>query len=276
MKTEESELENQSFRERWYVIIFGTETPTGRLFDITLLWAILLSVLAVVLESVEGIRLQHYTLLLAVEWIFTIVFTLEYLLRLYVVRNRLKYAFSFFGIIDLLAILPTYLSILFASGHFLAVVRVMRLIRVFRVLKLIRYLSEARTLLVALRASLHKITVFLVAVLTVVVIMGTLMYLIEGPEHGFTSIPKGIYWAIVTLSTVGYGDVAPQTTIGQIIACAVMVLGYGIIAVPTGIVSVELHQASRKPTPKRIQCGQCGKAQHEPDAHFCNACGGPL
>jgi voltage-gated potassium channel len=258
-----------------YRIIFGTDTPAGRLFDVLLLGAILLSVLIVMLESVESFRVNYRSWLTGIEWGLTLLFTAEYLLRLYCVPSKKRYAFSFFGIIDLLAILPTYLDLLLSGAHYLIVIRILRLIRIFRIFKLIRYMSEAHLLMQALRASRRKITVFLGSVLTLVIVLGTLMYLIEGEESGFNSIPRGIYWAIVTLSTVGYGDVIPQTVPGQVIACMVMIIGYGIIAVPTGIVSVELHQAAKHRS-EGTRCSGCARTGHELDADFCRFCGAPI
>lgn len=266
----------KTWKERLYIVIFGTETRAGRMFDVVLLWLILFSVLTVMLETVEVIGQDYEQLLSVVEWTFTGLFTVEYILRLICVRNARKYATSFFGMIDLLAILPTYLSFFLAGTHYLIVVRIMRLIRVFRILKLIRFLKEGQILMAALRASRHKIGVFLATVLSLVVIMGTLMYVIEGEENGFTSIPRGVYWAVVTLSTVGYGDVAPQTAFGQMIACLVMIMGYGIIAVPTGIVSVELHHAAAKDHVLAVSCSACGKLGHDPDARWCKICGNRL
>jgi voltage-gated potassium channel len=262
-------------RRRLYEIIFESDTPAGKLFDVILLGAIVLSVLAVLLESVQSIRQDFGQYLYAVEWIFTILFSIEYILRLVSVRRPQRYALSFFGVIDLLATIPTYLSLFFVGAQSLLVLRIFRLLRVFRVFKLTRYLSEAGILMVALRASRHKITVFLGTILAVVVTMGSLMYLIEGPGSGFTSIPKGIYWAIVTLTTVGYGDISPQTVLGQAIASFVMIMGYGIIAVPTGIVTVEIAQAASQAMISN-KCKKCGTARHVADANYCRICGTPL
>lgn len=263
-----------SARERLHEIVFEAETPAGRAFDLCLLLAILLSVLAVVLESVPDIQRTHGTLLRGIEWGFTALFTAEYAVRLYAVQRPLAYARSFFGIIDLLAILPAYASLLFATPMSLATVRVMRLVRVFRVMKLVRFLGEANVLQAAIRASMPKILVFLLTVLCVVVTVGSVVHLVEGPEHGFTSIPRSMYWAIVTLTTVGYGDIAPQTPFGQLLASLVMLLGYSIIAVPTGIVSAELTRRSR--TVSTQSCPVCSREGHEPDARFCRFCGGRL
>jgi voltage-gated potassium channel len=261
-------------RARLHEIIFEADTPAGKAFDVALLLAITLSVLAVMLESVGSIRLSYGRVLYVIEWIFTILFTIEYLFRLVCVLRPLRYARSFFGIIDLLAVLPTYVSLFVVGAQSLLVIRVIRLLRIFRIFKLTRYLGEARTLIVALQTSRHKIIVFLGGVLASVTIMGSLMYLIEGPASGFTSIPKGIYWAIVTMTTVGYGDIAPVTVPGQAIAAVVMILGYAIIAVPTGIVSAELVQAARKPVNRSTQaCPGCGADGHDHDAVHCKYCG---
>lgn len=255
-------------------IIFGTETRWGKGFDIILLWAILLSLLAIMLESVPAFNNDYHDILYGIEWFFTVLFTLEYLFRIWASQSSKKYAFSFFGLVDLLAILPTYLSLIITGSQFLLVIRAIRLLRVFRVLKLVRYLSGARLLVTSLRASKEKIFVFLSAVLTLVTILGTLMYMIEGGEHGFDSIPHSIYWAIVTLTTVGYGDIAPGTTVGRFLAALIMILGYAIIAVPTGIVGVELSKASKENDP--VTCDRCGESQHWESARFCHKCGEKL
>jgi voltage-gated potassium channel len=260
---------------RWlYEVIFEADTPLGKAFDVILLGAILLSVLAVMLESVASVRQVHGRLLYAVEWAFTILFTVEYGLRLVSVRHPHRYALSFFGVVDLLAVVPTYLSMLFAGAQTLLVLRVLRLLRLFRIFKLTRYVGEARQLRAALRASRYKITVFLLAVFSVVVIVGALMYLIEGPVRGFTSIPRGIYWAVVTMTTVGYGDIAPQTVLGQTVAAILMIMGYAIIAVPTGILSVEIAQAREEVTLRT--CPGCGHEEHAEDAVYCRRCGSRL
>ncbi|MCB9475432.1 MAG: ion transporter [Deltaproteobacteria bacterium] len=265
------------WRLRLHTIIFEAETPAGKFFDVALLVAIVASVAAVLLESVESIRVHHGTALLRVEWFFTVAFTIEYALRLISVRRPSKYALSFFGLVDLLAILPTYASLVFVDAHSLLVIRVLRMLRVFRVFKLARFLGEADILVRALRASRAKVTVFIMGVMTVVVIIGAAMYLIEGPENGFTSIPRGIYWAIVTMTTVGYGDIAPQTVPGQVLASLVMLLGYGVLAVPTGIVSVEIAQASRNADKvSTTACPECSYEGHDADAKYCKYCGAVL
>jgi voltage-gated potassium channel len=248
------------------------DTPLGKAFDVALIALILLSVAVVMLDSVESVASSSRSVLRWAEWVFTILFSIEYLFRLASVRRPMGYAWSFYGIVDLLAVLPTYLSLMFPGGHYLIVIRILRVLRVFRVLKLAQYMGEARTLGLALRAARYKITVFLFTVLTVVVVVGSLLFLIEGPAAGFTSIPRGVYWAIVTLTTVGYGDIAPLTPLGQSLASLVMILGYGIIAVPTGIVTVELaHQAQRQPS--FLVCRTCSATGHDGDAKHCRYCG---
>jgi voltage-gated potassium channel len=266
-------------RARWRIklheVIFEADTPTGKLFDELLIVSILISVAAVMLDSIGAVRANYGRLLYIVEWFFTILFTFEYLLRLSCVGKPLKYAKSFYGVVDLLAIIPTYLSLVLAGSHYLLVIRILRILRIFRILKLVTYLGEARLLIQALRSSSRKIAVFLYTVLTLVVIFGSLMYVIEGPENGFTSIPRSIYWAIVTLTTVGYGQVAPQTPVGQFLASVVMIMGYGIIAVPTGIVTVEMSQAF-KPQVSTQSCPECSAEGHDVDAHNCKFCGAKL
>jgi len=259
-------------RERLHVIIFGADTPAGKAFDVVLLALIIASVAAVVLESVHWIRDDFGLLLRVFEWLVTVLFTVEYGLRLYCVDRPARYARSFFGIVDLLAILPTYLSFVIPGAQSLLVIRGLRLLRVFRVLKLVHFVGEATQLRVALQASVRKIIVFLGAVLTIVVIVGSVMYLIEGEEHGFENIPDSIYWAIVTMTTVGYGDMAPQTPFGKALASVIMILGYGIIAVPTGIVSVELAGVVRRSATGRA-CPGCGAQGHDHDAQHCKYCG---
>ena len=261
------------WRARLHEIIFEADTPAGRLFDFALIWLILLSVATVILESVRPIRERYGELLYVLEWLFTLLFTVEYLLRFMSVSRPVRYATSFFGVVDLLAIIPTYLSLLVPGSHYLLVIRILRLLRIFRLLKLSEYVTEADTLRRALRASRRKISVFLSAVMLLVVIIGALMYVVEGEEHGFTSIPVSIYWAIVTLTTVGYGDLSPRTPLGQMLASIVMVTGYGIIAVPTGIVSVELAQAARQQSITTQSCPACSAEGHDPDARYCKYCG---
>ena len=238
-------MNTKGLKKKLYIIIFESDTPKGKAFDIGLLIAILLSMLAVTLESVQSIKAEYGMTIRVFEWIFTILFSIEYILRIYCAPRRLNYITSFYGIVDLVSILPTYLSIFIGGSHYVTIVRGLRLLRIFRILKLTHFLGEAYVLREALRKSLVKIIVFIGTVMVMVFIIGAIMYLVEGPENGFTSIPISIYWAIVTLTTVGYGDIAPQTVAGQTIASIVMILGYGIIAVPTGIVSVELSRAER-------------------------------
>ena len=263
------------FRGRLHEVIFEADTRAGRAFDVVLIGLILLSALAVMLESIRGVRERYGAELYAAEWGFTILFTLEYVLRLASVRRPLRYAASFFGVVDLLAIVPTYLSLLVPGSHYLLVVRILRLLRIFRVLKLAEHLTEADVLMRALRASRRKISVFILTVLTMVVVIGTLLYVIEGEENGFTSIPVGIYWAVVTLTTVGYGDISPKTPVGQTLAAVVMIIGYGIIAVPTGIVTVEIAQAARKPVSTQ-SCPDCASQGHDADAVYCKYCSAKL
>jgi voltage-gated potassium channel len=269
-----SERRQGSWQARLHEVIFEADTPAGRMFDIALLSAILLSVLAVLLESIDSVSARYGAELRLTEWLFTALFTVEYALRLLSVRQPLRYATGFFGLVDLLAILPTYLSLLVPGTHSLMAVRTLRLLRIFRVFKLTRYVGEANVVIAALRASRAKILVFLWAVLTIVVIVGALMYVIEGAEHGFTSIPQSIYWAIVTMTTVGYGDMAPKTAAGQLLASALMIVGYAIIAIPTGIVSVELASAHRAVSTQA--CPVCGSGGHDPDARHCKRCGAAL
>lgn len=266
-----------SARARTFHVIFEHEPGPGKVFDVLLLVAILASVAAVMLESVETIGGRYAGPLLAAEIVFTVLFTLEYGARLWCVDRPGRYAGSFFGVIDLIAVLPTYLEVLIPGGHFLVVVRILRVLRVFRVLKLAQYMGEARLLGQALRAARYKITVFLITVLGIVVIVGSTMYLVEGPDSGFTSIPRGVYWAVVTLTTVGYGDIAPATAAGQALAAVVMIMGYGIIAVPTGIVTVELgRQAGRQEALLALLCGGCGHEESDPHARHCRYCGESL
>ncbi len=272
---EDQQTYKGSLREHVHRIIFGTDTPAGKLFDVVVLYAILASVLAVMLESVQNIEDAFGEYLKIIEWLFTILFTIEYIARLYVSDKPLKYAFSFLGLIDLFSIIPTYLTLFVSGTHFLVVIRTVRLLRVFRILKLTRYLSEAKVLGDALKASRYKILVFMLSVFSFQIISGTLMYLIEGAENGFTSIPRSIYWAIVTLTTVGYGDIAPTTVLGQAFASILMIVGYSILAVPTGIVTSEITKEHLKG--KRFKaCDNCDLDEHERDAVHCKRCGTEL
>ena len=262
------------WRARLHEVIFEADTPAGRAFDVCLLVAILVSVIAVMLESVASIRREYGGVLRAVVWTVTVVFTIEYALRLVAVDRPWRYARSFFGVVDFLAVVPTYLALALPQAQSLMVIRTVRLLRVFRILKLAHFLGEAQQLVLALRASRRKITVFLGGVVTIVVVMGALMYLVEGEEHGFTSIPTSMYWAVVTMTTVGYGDIAPRTTVGQLLASVLMILGYAIIAVPTGIVSVEMARTGRAVS--RQACPACGAEGHDVDATHCKYCGAHL
>ena len=266
---------NAAWRRKLFEIIFEADTPAGKWFDIILILCILLSVIVVMLDSVGSVRAKYGSLLYACEWLFTILFTVEYILRLLCVGRPIRYAVSFFGIIDLLAVLPTYISLIFFGSRYLAVVRVLRVLRIFRVLKLGHHTKEAAVLKKALYASRRKIIVFIFVVLTLVVIIGSLIYVIEEEENGFTSIPRSIYWAIVTLTTVGYGDISPQTGPGQFLAAIVMILGYSIIAVPTGIVTVELSQAQKLQSGTQA-CPGCSAEGHDKDAGYCKFCGTKL
>jgi voltage-gated potassium channel len=264
------------WRRRLHTLIFEADTPGGRAFDILLLIAILLSVAAVVLESVESIGNRYAAPLRAVEWFFTAIFTLEYTLRLIAVKRPIKYATSFYGLIDLMAILPTYAALLLPGAQSLMAIRLLRLARVFRIFKLTTHVGESRVLLAALRAARPKITVFLVFVLTVICSIGAVMYVVEGPESGFTSIPESMYWGIVTLTTVGYGDITPQSPFGKFMASLIMILGYGVLAVPTGIVTSELTMATRRSRISTQACPACSHQGHDSDAKHCKYCGAAL
>ncbi len=267
-------MSTEIFKKKLYQIIFKTNTYWGKFFDIALLAAILLSVATVALESVQSISQSYQNIFDAVEWCFTILFTIEYMLRLWVAQNKRKYALSFFGIIDLLSTLPAYIGLILTGAHSLIVLRSFRLLRIFRIFKLARFIGEASELKKALKASRAKIIIFITAVSIIVIIMGTIMYLIEGGENGFTSIPQSIYWAIVTLTTVGYGDIAPVTVIGKSLAALIMILGYAIIAVPTGIVTAEISKTmyGSKSNVKK-KCTNCGQKNHEKKANYCKNCG---
>lgn len=267
------------WRERLYVVVFHTDIPAGRRFDELLLLAIGASLLVVMLDSIATVNRAYGLPLTVLEWGFTALFAAEYLLRLYCSPRPLRYAFSFYGLIDLLAVLPGILALVYADAQYLLIVRVLRMLRVFRVLKLTPYLTQANFLLVALRGSRQKIIVFLLTVSTLVTVFGTLMYVIEGPAHGFSSIPTSIYWAVVTLTTVGFGDITPKTPLGQGLATLIMITGYSIIAVPTGIFTAELASAMRTgggDGPLLRDCPSCAKPRHEAGASFCSRCGNPL
>jgi voltage-gated potassium channel len=262
-------------RYKLYRLIYHHDAPDERNFDLVLIVAILASVLVVLLDSVGAIKARWHDALYAAEWFFTVLFTLEYAVRLWTVRRPLRYATSFFGVIDLLSILPTYLSLLFPASASLLVVRSLRLLRVFRVLKLVEYSGEAGILVDALLRSRRKILVFLSAILTIVIIFGAIMYVIEGPEYGFHSIPTGMYWAVVTMATVGFGDIAPGTPLGRFVASILILIGYSVIAVPTGIYTAELA-SSLRPQRRQVRCGECGLPEHEQDAWHCRKCGRAL
>ncbi|MDK2831377.1 MAG: voltage-gated potassium channel [Methanolobus sp.] len=278
-KYSDNKPDGNNWRSRLYEVIFEADTPAGKNFDIILIVSILLSVVAVMLDSVKSFRLANGDLLYNIEWFFTIIFTIEYLLRMLCVKSKTRYAISLFGIVDLLAIMPTYLSLFLPGSQFLLVIRILRVLRIFRILKLVKFLDEAELLITALKASRRKITVFLFTVLTLVVILGSVMYLIEGEENGFTSIPMSIHWAIVTLTTVGYGDIVPKTPLGITLSSVVMIIGYSIIAVPTGIVTAEISLASmeeREKMAKKPMCNNCGNDKNDSDARFCKHCGTKL
>ena len=264
------------WRESLHTVIFGSETRLGRTFDVILIISIVCSVIAIMLGSVQWIHVRYLEVFFYTEWFFTFLFTLEYGLRIISVRRPLRYVFSFFGIVDFLSIVPTYLSFLFPSIKYVIVIRILRLLRIFRILKLSAYMDESQVLMSALSKSWRKILVFLYTILTLVVIFGALMYAIEGSQSGFTSIPKSMYWAIVTLTTVGYGDIAPQTPLGQLIAAVIMIMGYGIIAVPTGIYSAELIKTSRPENINNNACPGCGETGHDYNAEYCKYCGHSL
>ena len=270
-----TERPDTPWRTVLHEVIFEAETPAGKAFDIVLLWSIVLSVLTVMLDSVQDIQVHYGSSLYMAEWFFTILFTIEYLLRLVSVRQPMRYALSFFGIVDLLAILPTYLSIFLPGTQYLLTIRVLRLIRVFRIFKLASYVNDANILVTALRSSRRKIGIFILSVMTMVIILGSSMYIIEGPENGFTNIPTSIYWAIVTLTTVGYGDISPHTALGKSFASLVMLLGYGIIAVPTGIVTMEISHSAKRLVSTN-SCPECGAEGHDHDAAHCKYCGGKI
>ncbi len=261
-------------REKVREIIFGTETPGGKAFDVILIIAILISVGAVMLASIEGLQKKYGDLFRVIEWGVTILFTLEYILRLYSALKWSRYIFSFFGVVDLLAILPTYVSLILPGSHqHLLAIRVFRMLRVFRVFGLGAFMKETRYLLAAIRLSGRRILVFLLAVFTIVVTMGSVMYVVESPGAGFTSIPRSVYWAIVTLTTVGYGDISPQTSLGQTISSIIMILGYSLIVVPTGFISAAAATVS---SATKRECPACNKTGHDEDARFCNRCGGAI
>lgn len=255
-------------RERLHRIVFHTDTKAGRRFDVWLLWIILFSVLLVMIESVPEVGPKYYSIFFVIEWIMTIIFTIEYVLRIWISPNRFAYIFSFWGLIDVLSILPTYLRLFIFGYHYLIIVRVFRLLRVFRILKLARFNRESAFLAASLKSSAHKIAIFMMAVFSIVVFLGTIMYVVEGGEKGFTSIPQSIYWAIVTVTTVGYGDMVPHTVLGKFISSLAMIIGYAIIAIPTGIVTMEMSRSGHK----KKKCDECN-FENEEKAAYCSNCG---
>jgi len=269
------EEQKPSWRSKLHEIIYESHTVAGKAFDVALLVLIFASIIVVMLDSVQALHRRYGDLFYTIEWIFTVLFTIEYILRLICIRRPLGYATSFLGIIDLLAIIPSYLSIILVGAQSLLVLRALRLLRIFRIFKLTHFLTEMQFLGSAIKASMKKIAIFMLIVLTLVTILGSVMYLVEGSENGFTSIPESIYWGIVTITTVGYGDISPVTPLGKFIASFIMFLGYGIIAVPTGIVTTEMVIASRKGQHYEV-CPSCGKEGHDDDALFCKRCGEKL
>ncbi|MEN3324582.1 ion transporter [Mariniflexile soesokkakense] len=276
--------QKKNWKTKLHEIIYEADTPAGRLFDLVLMVTIITSILLVMLESVKSIDAKFHNILNVSEWMITILFTFEYIARIISVKKPFQYIFSFYGIVDLLSTIPKYISLIFGGVHALAALRALRLLRIFRILKLARYLGASNNLVRALKASRAKISVFLFTVVIVAIILGTIMYLVEGEENGFTNIPKSVYWCIVTLTTVGFGDIAPQTPLGQFIASLVMILGYGIIAVPTGIVSAE-YTAQNKPKQELEKgelhlntqsCPSCSAEKHKDNAEFCYNCGHKL
>lgn len=275
MKPDYADKPRHSWRRALHELIFEADTPAGKWFDVALILAILCSVAVVMLESVASVRLRHGGMLRGLEWFFTVLFSVEYLLRLVCAGKPMRYATSLFGLVDLVAVAPTYLSYVLPGAQYLMAIRLLRVLRIFRVLKLVQYIAEASVLMQALRASRRKITVFLFAVLTLVVVLGSLMYVIEDDSAGFTSIPRSVYWAIVTLTTVGYGDISPQTAPGQTLASLIMILGFSIIAVPTGIMSLEIARAAERSVSARA-CPECAAEGHDVDAKHCKRCGAKL
>ena len=272
----EKPIKKSSWKHRIHEIIYEADTQEGKLFDVILLIAIIASIVLVMLESVVSIDTKYHDLLNLGEWIITVLFSIEYILRIISIKKPFKYIFSFFGIIDLLSTIPKYLSFILVGSHSLVALRALRLLRVFRILKLARYIGASNKLMLALKASRAKIAVFLFFVVIVCIILGTVMYMVEGAENGFTNIPKSIYWAIVTLTTVGFGDIAPQTPLGQLIASVIMILGYSIIAIPTGIVSSEMTKRDHEEGTNTQSCPNCLKEKHKDKATFCYNCGSIL
>ncbi len=268
-------LKDMTLKEKLFEIIFGTETRAGQYFDLALIVAILFSVVILLLDTVGPVHIRYGKSLVLLEWGFTLLFTAEFFARLYCSPNRKAYVFSFYGIVDLLAILPTYLALFVPGAQHLLIIRLLRVLRIFRVLKLLRYLADANLLLRTLRGAKRKIIIFGFSVITIVTLFGSLMYLIEGPSSGFSSLPKSIYWAIVTITTVGYGDITPQTPLGQFVAAIAMFTSYAIIAIPTGIFSAELIQETQRSRSTK-RCSHCERGGHEQDALYCKHCSAKL
>lgn len=265
----------RSSKERLFEIIFESDTRSGKWFDLLLIICIILSVTAVMLESMASIRQEFRTAFQWLEWFFTALFTIEYVIRIYCVPNRMRYIFSFYGLVDLVSIAPTYLGLFVTDAHYLLVIRILRILRIFRILKLTRYMSQAKLLTDALYRSQEKVTVFFFSIFSLAIIFGATMYIVEGAENGFTNIPKSVYWVIVTITTVGYGDISPQTGLGQVIASFIMITGYSIIAIPTGIFAAELSQVIKQDKLARV-CPGCKAAGHEAKANYCHDCGAKL
>jgi voltage-gated potassium channel len=265
-----------SWQEKIHTIVFESSTPAGKAFDVTLLVLIVTSIVVVMLDSISGIHARYGRVFLVLEWGYTILFTIEFVLRLICIKRPFRYVLSFFGIIDLLSIVPTYIGLIYAGAQTLLVVRALRLLRVFRIFKLRHYVGEMQFLLAAIKGSIRKISIFMLMVFATVIILGSVMYLVERGENGFTSIPDSIYWAIVTITTVGYGDISPVTPLGKVVASVIMLMGYGIIAVPTGIITTEMAIAARQKNRSAEACPNCGRENHDEDAEYCKYCGSKL
>ena len=276
IKNTDNNIPESGWRNRLHEIIYEADTKEGKLFDVVLLWLILLSIVLVMLESVVEYNAKYGHIFNALEWTITGLFVIEYILRIISVKRPFEYIFSFFGVIDFLSVIPKFLSVFFVGTQALVALRSLRLLRVFRILKLSRYLGESQKLTSSLRASRTRISVFLFAILIICIILGTVMYMLEGSENGFTSIPRSVYWAIVTLTTVGYGDIAPQTTIGQLIASIIMILGYAIIAIPTGIITSEMNKENETEHISTQSCTHCSAEYHRHNAVYCYRCGNRL
>jgi voltage-gated potassium channel len=272
---EKKPKEMAKWRWKLHEVIYEADTKEGKLFDVLLLIAILISVGAIMLESIDSVRAEYGEILIMIEWVVTILFTIEYVLRIISVRKPFNYIFSFFGIVDFLAILPAYLAIAYIDAHQFAIIRMFRLLRMFRIFKLSRYTWGSKVLMLSIRQNRGKIIVFMMTMFTIVTIMGAVLYVIEGPEHGYTNIPLSIYWAIMTLTTVGYGDIVPGTPLGRVLASIIMVIGYSIIAIPTGLVTVGIAQMDKKEVSTQ-SCPSCSREGHDVDANHCKFCGATL